>query len=129
MSEHKMLWEKWCDGYFLKLLDQGLNRIPNPPKKLDEMNEAEVHAWLQKIDFEKVKEHMPVKFLVKIPPSEEFCKCKQSVKETDIFNLPLSLEDNSMLTGTASILKEFASEFGIPDDKPNGYIEFDDKKK
>ena len=129
MSDHKMIWEKWCDRYFLQLLDKSLNHIPNHPKQFDEMNEAEVHAWLQKINFEEARENAPAKFRVKIPPVEEFCKNMQSLNKTDIFNLPLSLEDNLTLTGTASILEDFANEFGIPCDKPNGYIEFDSEKK
>ncbi|CAB4040389.1 Hypothetical predicted protein [Paramuricea clavata] len=70
-----------------------------------------------------------VKFRVKIPPVDEFCKSTQSINKTDIFNLPLSLEDNSTLTGIASILEQFATEFNIPCDKPNGYIKFDNTEK
>jgi ankyrin repeat protein len=129
MSEHKMLWEKWCDRYYLQLLDKSLNRVPDPPKQINEMTEAEVHDWLRNIKFEEMAEDIRVKFRVKIPLVDEFCKSMQSIDKTDIFNLPLSLEDNSTLTGTASILKQFATEFSIPCDKPNGYIEFDNTKK
>ncbi len=73
MSDHKMIWEKWCDCYFLQLLDKSLNRISNHRKQFDEMNEAEVHAWLQKINFN----FAPAKFRVKIPPVEKFCKNMQ----------------------------------------------------
>ena len=33
------------------------------------------------------------------------------------------------MTGTTSILKEFAAEFNIPSNKPNRYIEFDTHEK
>ena len=34
--------------------------------------------------------------------------------EKSVINLPLSLEDNSTLTGAAAILDVFAKEFAIP---------------
>ena len=44
---------------------------------------------------------------------QEFCKNSQ-VTKTDVINLPLSLENNATLTGTAAILEEFGKEFSIP---------------
>ena len=53
----------------------------------------------------------------------------QSVKKTEVINLPLSLEDNATLTGTAAIFEEFSKEFKIPTDEPSAYLEFDNAKK
>ena len=47
MPEQKILWERWCDCYYLLLLGKSLNCLPNPPKPFIEMSESEVHAWLQ----------------------------------------------------------------------------------
>lgn len=127
MPEHKLLWENWCDRYFLALLDKTLNFSDTPPKPFHEMNETEVNTWLHSIDVEKINEQ--VRYKVKIPHVVEFCKNMQSTEKTDVIDLSLSIEDNSTLTGTASILEEFAAEFSIPSNKPNGYIEFDSHKK
>ena len=127
MPEHKLLWENWCDRYFLALLDKTLNFAHTLLKPFNEMNENEVSTWLRSVDAEKVNEQG--KYKVKIPHVDEFCKNVQSTEKTDVVDLSLSIEDNSTLTGIASILKEFAAEFSIPSNKPNGYIEFDSSKK
>ena len=53
MPEHKHLWDKWRDGYYLELLHDSLNCIPTPPKPFKEMRETEFNSWLLKIDFAK----------------------------------------------------------------------------
>lgn len=130
MSEHKRLWENWCDHYYLKLIDKCLNHVPDPPNKLTEMNEAEVDVWLRSLKIEGRTEDTPgyAKFRIQLPLVEGFCESTQSANKTDIANLSLSLEDNSTLKGTASILEEFATEFDIPSGKHNEYIEFDSTK-
>ena len=50
---------------------------------------------------------------LKLRTSKELCSKSQSVK-TEIINLPLSLENNATLTGTAAMFKEFGKEFSIP---------------
>ena len=56
-----MSWEEWCDNYYLELLDMTLNKLPESPKKLEEMNETEVNAWLRNIDFTKMICHYRLK--------------------------------------------------------------------
>ena len=131
MSEHKRLWENWSDYYYLKLIDKCLNHVPEPPNNLNEMTEAEVDAWLRSLKIEGKTGDTAghEKFKIHLPSVEKFCESTQSANKTDIVNLPLSLEDNSTLKGTASILEEFAAEFDIPCGKPNEYIEFDCRKK
>lgn len=53
----------------------------------------------------------------------------QVMKKTDVLNLPLSLEDNSTLLGTAALFETFSKEFNIPCDNMTEYIEFDKNKK
>jgi hypothetical protein len=89
------------------------------------MSESEVHDWLQHANLNERND----KYKVNIPSVEELCKNMQSTEKTDVINLSLSLEDNSTLTGTASILDDFAKEFCIPHGKGNGYIEFDKTNK
>jgi hypothetical protein len=89
------------------------------------MSESEVHDWLQHANLNERND----KYKVNIPSVEELCKNMQSTEKTDVINLSLSLEDNSTLTGTASILDDFAKEFCIPHGKANDYIEFDKTNK
>ena len=65
MPEHKLLWDNWCDRYFLALLDKTLNFPHTPSKPFNEMNENEVTTWLRSIDVEKVNEQG--KYKVKLP--------------------------------------------------------------
>ena len=113
MPEHKCLWDKWHDGYYLELLYESLNCIPTPPKPFEKMRETELNLWLLKIDFEKQLSGTDTKFKINPQSKKERCSSSQSLK-TDIINLKLSLEDNSTLTGTAAILKQFGEEFSIP---------------
>jgi ankyrin repeat protein len=128
MPDHKTLWEKWCDRYYLQLLNSFLNYIPALPKPFEEMNDVEISTWLRDTKFEDP--NTPAKYNIKISPVSEFCKNMQSTDKTDVVTLPLSLEDNSTLTGTAAVLEEFGKEFSLPCAKdPRIYIEFDRTKK
>ena len=51
------------------------------------------------------------------------------IKKTDVLNLPLSLEGNSTLLGTAALFETFCKEFNIPCENLVEYIEFDENKK
>ncbi len=112
MADHKKIWEDWCDGYLLELLDQSLNHIPKPPKDFGNMNEAEFNSWLSKVDLNK-KDATDNLYKISPPSKQERCRSSQ-ISKTDVVNLQLSLENNSTLTGTASILEKFAEEFSIP---------------
>ena len=111
MADHQKIWEDWCDGYLLELLDQSLNHVPRPPKDISDMTESEFNSWLSKVD---LNNDAPDNLYKISPPcKQERCRSFQ-VSKTDVINLELSLEDNSTLTGTASILEKFAEEFSIP---------------
>ena len=128
MPNHKLSWEEWCDNYYLGLLDMTLNKLPEPPKKLEDMNETEVNAWLRNTDFTKTDTPQP-EYDITVLPVSSFCKNMQVMKKTDVLNLPLSLEDNSTLLGTAALFETFSKEFNIPFDNMTEYIEFDKNKK
>jgi hypothetical protein len=126
MPEHRESWEKWSDRFFLELLDKSLNGLPTSPKPLFEMSEQEIHSWLEQANFKEEKQQ---RYKITVPPVEEFCKKMQSTDKSDVINLPLSLEDNSTLTGTAAILDNFANEFTIPQGESSRYIEFNNTTK
>ena len=105
-----------------------LNKLPESPKKLEEMNETEVNAWLRNIDFTKMNTLQP-EYDITVSPVSNFCKNMQVIKKTDVLNLPLSLEDNSTLLGTAALFETFCKEFNIPCENLVEYIEFDENKK
>lgn len=128
MPDHKTMWEKWCDRYYLQLLNSFLNYIPASPKSFEEMNEVEINTWLRNTSFEDW--NTPAKYIIKISSVYEFGKNTQLPEKTNVVTLPLSLEDNSTLTGTAAVLEEFGKEFNLPCSNDSGmYIEFDRTKK
>ena len=114
MPEHRESWEKWSDSFFLELLDKSLNDLPTSLKPLFEISEQEINSWLEQPNFKEEKQQ---RHKIRIPPVEEFCKKMQSTEKSDVINLPLTLEDNSTLTGTAAILDVFAKEFEDTHDK------------
>lgn len=73
MPEHKKIWDQWCDGYYLELLNQSLNGIPTPPKPFGEMREAEFNSWLSRIDFAKHNSETEKKFKINPPSKQERC--------------------------------------------------------
>ena len=88
MGDHKEIWEDWCNGYLLELLDQGLNHVPKPPKDFGDMNESEFNLWLSKVDFNR-KDDFGILYKINPPSKRECCRNFQSMK-TDLVNLPLS---------------------------------------
>ena len=113
MPDHKKLWDDWRDRYLLEFIETSFNYIPTPPKSFETMSETEFNSWLSKIDVSKLEDSQETKFKVAVPTKQVLCKNSQIVK-TDVLNLPLSLEDNSSLNGTASIFDEFGKEFLLP---------------
>jgi hypothetical protein len=92
------------------------------------MNETEVNAWLRSIDFEK-KNTLQSEYNTAVLPVSRFCENMQTIEKTDVINLPLSLEDNSTLLGTAALFETFVKELDISCDNLTEYIEFDESKK
>ena len=110
--EHLKLWNEMKDGYFLKLLDTGLNNIPLSLKPIEEMTERGCNAWIKECvsgEHYLTQERKQL-YTIELPGvSREF-----PMHVSDYLILPLSLHDNSTLTGTASILEQFGEEFDIP---------------
>lgn len=109
--EHLKSWNKMKDRYFLKLLDTGLNNVALSSKPIEDMTERECNAWIKDyISKEHLAQETKQLYTIELPGvSREF-----PLNVSDYLILPLSLHDNSTLTGTASILEQFGEEFDIP---------------
>ena len=92
------LFENVRDNYILNAMDTIYNQITETKKDIKEMNETEFNKWLADGDFEKTKR----KFKIKYEDTQALLNC--STQRTNVFVLPLSLEDNSTIAGTASLL-------------------------
>lgn len=125
MPEHMKIWEQWQDKYLLGMLDAGLNRIPETECEFSDVTEEEINAWLKQQDFTQTPRP---KFKIKVPTASSMCSRRQRVRKTETVILPLSLENNATLTGTADILEEFGQEFGIPCVHKSSYLPFDVRK-
>ena len=90
------------------------------------MSEQEINSWLEQPNFKEEKQQG---YKIRISPVEEFCKKMLSTEKSDVINLPLSLEDNSTLTGTAATLDVFSKVFAIPQGQSSRYIEFNNATK
>lgn len=82
----------------MKLLDVGLNAVPESEQEFSTTSEKEFQAWLEKEDFKETKEQ---KFKL-----EKNTKKQREVQCCHTLILPLSLENNATTAGTASVLEE-----------------------
>lgn len=108
------------DAYLLEILDNALNKIPLSEKKLKEMSESELNSFLVNANFKtSSNNHITV-------PKESELVTRKSSEKSNVHILPLSLEDNSTIVGTMSILDKLAADFSLPNEKNNQeYLPFD----
>eukprot|EP00112_Aurelia_sp_Birch-Aquarium-sp1_P005270 Seg1598.4 transcript_id=Seg1598.4/GoldUCD/mRNA.D3Y31 product="Potassium channel AKT3" protein_id=Seg1598.4/GoldUCD/D3Y31 len=104
-------WKAAVDKYLIGILDTGLNKIPSTTgfSDMKNMTEKEVQNWLQK---SSSKTPTKKNFKIKIPA--EVVSDKIGPNESDIDQLPLSLDDNGTIAGTVNILSDFAQLFNLP---------------
>ena len=120
------LWEKDKVRYFLNLLDVGLNKIPSCSKPIEELSERECDVWIKESLSSRNSETHEESYHIDHPKLEkEFPLSRKS----DYLILPLSLENNATLTGTAAILEHFSNEFKIPCQHASRHFVFDETKK
>jgi hypothetical protein len=97
--------KKWGDSkylYLAKLLDTGLNAVPPSQQQFSSMTELECTLWLKKQNLNTTSVSKK-KYVLN-------CSSTSSESTTEYNNtlvLPLSLENNATITGTASVLEEF----------------------
>ena len=126
MTDHKRIWSDFSNAYTIKLLNLGLNCVPVATKQFAEMNENEFNKWLSSINFEESGKS-PRPYILQEEPLSSVFNISSSVTKTETLILPLSLEDNSTLPGTASIFETFGKEFSIPCIHKDEILEFDEK--
>ena len=102
----------------------GLNEIPVPDKDFKDLTEEEFVEWLSKQDISVLRRKG--KYLIQVP---EMINPQSSNAKSDVVILPLSLEDNSTITGTACILEEFGKEFSISCNHDTCFLTFNDNTK
>ena len=106
------LWESARDKYLLDVLDKALNHIPSrEASALHKMTEKEVNNWLRTAELEKSTKSF------KINVQQKVVSDILGSVESDVVQLPLSLEDNSTIAGTLNILTDFADLFALPTSK------------
>ena len=123
--DHLSLWEEWLDHYLLKGIETALNKVPID-NQISKMSEEEFNKWLSTKEFEKDEAK---RVTIDLPNDEKLIKGTASIKATQTYILSLSLENNSTLAGTASILKEFANIVNIDCNEKTEYLPYDKKLK
>ena len=117
---HNELWNKHLDCYFTNLLKDGLNISTEKP--LSEMSEKECDRCLSTQSYSESTE-------VKVSADYSYIDSSQSSRKTDTIILPISLENNSTLTGTCAILDQFCKEFSLPNTEQSERLPFDKNTK
>ena len=109
------------DAFLLESLDCALNKIPPSRKKLKEMTESELNSFMANADF-----NTQAKYRIKAPKESELVTVRGPAEKSNVHILLLSLEDNSTIVGTMSILDQLASDFSLPNEKKGSeYLPFD----
>ena len=115
------VFEKAKDQYFTKLLDVGLNSVPLSEKPIAAMSEHEFKTWLKKQDLSKSNLK---KYKLKQPVPK-----KNNQGQSKTITLPLSIENNATITGTAAVLEHFGKEFGMPCNHSKVVLPYDENLK
>ena len=123
-KEHNELWQKWLDQYLLSGLSKAINKLPHG-SKLKDMSQNDFNKWLSTKAYEADNDDPIVK--INLPDNKELLINDESVgkEKTKTRILPLSLENNATIAGTAAILKDIANTFQIPCEEKTEYIPFD----
>jgi len=92
------------------------------------MTEAEFNTWLAMVDFKEF-EQSPKRYRINEVPLSDVFTFRSVVKQSDTLILPLSIENNATIPGSASILEDLAKEFGVPCIHKSEVLEFDTTRK
>ena len=85
------------------------NNVPAMKKKFKDVTESEYNKWLSNADFAKLP---PRKYKINLTDLKSIVN--SSKEKSNAFVLPLSIEDNATIAGTASLPDDFAAESGLP---------------
>lgn len=89
------------DTFLLESLDCALNKMPPSRKEFKDMNESELNSFMANADF-----NTQTKYKIKVPKESELVTVRGTTEKSNVHVLPLSLEDNSTVIGTISILHQ-----------------------
>ena len=89
------------------------------------MNEEEFMDWLKNQTVNGFKPN--TNFVIQV--TDVLKSPVNSRDVSDVVILPLSVEDNATINGTASILEEFGKEFNIDCNLESSFLPFDENKK
>ena len=113
--------ESAVDAFLLEVLDDALNKLPPSRKKLKDMTESELNSFISNADW-----NTQGRYKIKVPKDTDLVTCRSPVTKSNVHVLPLSLEDNSTIVGTMSILDQLAIDFSLPNEKKGPeYLPFD----
>ena len=103
------LWQKYRDMYLLSIMDAAYNKVPKLGKdRMKDMSETDFDTWLKNANFSTVK----AQFEIDVPNVKSIIKSTHL--KTNVSILPLSLDDNSTIAGTATILDDWENILSLP---------------
>ena len=115
------LFSAAVDRYLSELLHVALNTVALTTEVLKEMNESQLNSHLLKIG-NNIEN--PCEYKIEIAKEEEVVKTSCNIR-SNVHMLPLSLEDNSTVFGTMTILNDFSKQFNLPSQTKAEYLPFD----
>ena len=121
--EKSQIFETSIDRYLIGLLDDALNKVPFTLSHLKSMSEEELNKCLTAEGFKNLPEP---EYDINIPSVEDTLKNAVPPVKSNVHILPLSLQDNSTILGTMSILDDLSNTFNLPSQRNNEeYVPFD----
>jgi hypothetical protein len=114
---HGLLMERY-DTYLLEALNMVLNELNVPYGELKKMTEKELDAYVKDEKYTKSESV----FRIIVPKVKR--EYPESSNQSNVIILPLSIEDESLTTGTACVMQEFAQDLDIPLNKSEQYVTF-----
>ena len=114
------LFSAAVDRYLSELLHVALNMVALTTEELKEMKESQLNSHLSKIGNNTEN---PCEYKIEIA-KKEVVKTSCNIR-SNVHMLPLSLEDNSTVFDTMSILNDFSKQFNLSSQTKAEYLPFD----
>ena len=122
-SEKTKLFDNFVDKYLTELLNDTLNKCPFSVEQLQCLSERELNSSLSTVGFKNVPSST---YNISVPSDEDILRHVAPPIKSNVQILPLSLEDNSTILGTMSILDNLSKTFNLPNEKKGEeYVPFD----
>ena len=122
-KEKMELFEAFVDRYLLGILDDTLNKVPFTLTQLKNMTGRELNSSLKPEGFHTSSEP---EYYLNIPSEEDLLQNTVPHVKSNVHILPLSLDDNSTIMGTMSILDNLSTTFNLANEsKGVEYVPFD----